>query len=141
MTSIERPKSSFNPSKGNSDRPIGTGREVNPERNQLGKPPTIQWISLIICSLAPVLTLILNRSGQSLVMNIVGFLFGTFVGVIAFAWFLIADNGERSKSYRDWPFVSPRATSTWILLLGWIFGLCNMFIVSIELSRHLAGTK
>ena len=141
MTSIERPNSPFNPSRGNSERPTGTGREVNSERNQLGKPPTIQWILLIICSITPVLTLILNRSGQSLVMNIAGFLFGTFVGVIAFAWFLIADNGERSKSYRDWPFVSPRASSTWILLLGWIFGLCNMFIVSIELSRHLAGTK
>jgi hypothetical protein len=27
------------------------------------------------------------------------------------------------------------------LLIGWIFGLFNMFVISVELSRHLAGTK
>ena len=141
MSSLDRPVAAMKTNHGAPDRPVGSGGADFSGNGQIGHPPTMQWILLIICAVAPVLTLIVNGSAGSLTMNIIGFIFGTFVSVIAFAWFLIADNGERSKSYRDWSFISPRTSSTWILLIGWIFGLFNMFVISVELSRHLAGTK
>jgi uncharacterized membrane protein YjfL (UPF0719 family) len=85
------------------------------------------------------LTIYLGRGDRSVPIYVVGSIFGTFLGVLAFSWFILQDNKEQAKVYRDWGLISPRNSSKWILLAGWLFGVANIFLAAIEFSRDITG--
>jgi len=130
------PGSGERPNYGGGPRPEGASTNQNVE---IGGPPVFQFLAFVSCELAPAVFLWFGTETRSIPLLIAGFLFGTFVGVTAFAWFVISDNKEQSKAYRDWGLVSPRIASKWILLTGWSLGLLCMFFVAIEISRNLVG--
>ena len=105
-------------------------------KDQVGRPPKAPFIAFLLCEILPILLFFLGRSTRNLSFHVIGFLLGTFIGVIAFAVFLVQDNGQRTYSYRDWR-ISPRDTSNWIVVFGFFWGFANMFLVAIELSRSL----
>jgi len=107
---------------------------------EVGGPPVFQFVVFVSCELIPAVFLWLGTGQRSVPLLIAGFLFGTFIGVVAFAWFIISDNKEQSKAYRDWGLVSPRLASKWILLTGWFLGLVCMFFIAIEISRNLVSS-
>lgn len=137
MSDMRRPPGAGQP-------PSPSGKERPPDvaakpKVEVGGPPVFQFAVFISCELIPAVFLGLGAGNRSVPLLIAGFLFGTFIGVVAFAWFVISDNREQAKAYRDWGFVSPRVASKWILLTGWGLGLVCMFFIAIEISRTLVS--
>lgn len=115
------------------------GRKSQSVRSEIGRPPVIPLSAFLICEITPIFTIAVGSSSRSVPLLLLGFFLGTFAGVLAFAWFVIRDNEQQSKMYRDWGILSPRESSKWVLFGGWLVGLANMFLAAIEFSRSIAG--
>jgi hypothetical protein len=115
------------------------GKSQSNGRMEIGKPPVLPFTAFVLCEFLSLLTIYLGRGDRSVPIYVVGSIFGTFLGVLAFSWFILQDNKEQAKVYRDWGLISPRNSSKWILLAGWLFGVANIFLAAIEFSRDITG--
>lgn len=69
------------------------------------------------------------------VFNLVGFLVGSFAGVIVFGLFIVSDNTRRAAGrYRDQWF-KPRGTIVWITFLALGLGLLHWYGFALDFSR------
>lgn len=68
-------------------------------------------------------------------LQLVGFLFGSFASVVALAWFIVRDNISRGLPYRDWK-VSARGLTPWLLTGSWLLGTANVFLLALDISRR-----
>lgn len=117
------------------------GKQSLSVRAEIGRPPIIPLSAFLICEFTPIATFAVGSGSRSVLLLLFGFFLGTFAGVLAFAWFVIRDNEQQSKMYRDWGVISPRESAKWVLFGGWLVGLANMFLAAIEFSRSIAGVS
>ena len=95
----------------------------------------------LICEVAAVLVgLLMFRSIPGIVppaSNVVGFVFGSVLGVALLGWFSWVDNRRRADpNYSDWNIRS-RSVMRSAALGGWLIGLGHAWFLALEITRHV----
>lgn len=95
----------------------------------------------LFCELSVVLVgLLMFRSNLGIVppvSNVVGFVFGSVLGVVLLGWFSWVDNRRRADpNYSDWNIRSRTAMRS-AALCGWVIGLVHAWFLALEITRHV----
>jgi len=122
-------------------RPVGTTRpegaldySVVARSGAEGRPPLVPFCALASCFLLSAIAVLIGKSSNLFIPEILGFIVGSFLSVVALAWFIVQDNTNRSLPYRDWR-VSARTLAPWILLGSWLSGTGSVFLIALDMSR------
>ena len=116
--------------------PLVTQTKVR-KRVENTKPPIGWFVGSVICtSLALYFLLARGLSGHAL-FHFLGAVVGMIVGLVLMGLFRQATNQRQSSgTFADWPISSVKL-GTSVSVSGWILGLANLVIFSIEISRMI----
>lgn len=114
------------------------GSEVNLSLSQSGaegRPPVAPFSAMLACFLVSGMSFFVGSTTDLVVLQLIGFLVGSFASVVALAWFVVQDNLSRSLPYRDWR-ISAKGLMPWLLTGSWLLGTANVFLLALDVSRR-----
>lgn len=114
------------------------GSSITPARARDNTHPPLGWfIGNVLCTALAFFCLIKNGFSGSGMLHLWGAIIGMIVGLVLMGLFRQAINLRMSSgTFADWPISSVKLGTT-LSVTGWLFGLANLVIFAIEISRNL----
>ena len=114
------------------------GLSASPARVRGNTHPPLGWfIGNVLCTSLAFYCLIKNGFSGSGMLHLLGAITGMIVGLVLMGLFRQAINLRMSSgTFADWPISSVKL-GTSLSVAGWLFGLANLVIFAIEISRNL----
>lgn len=111
---------------------------LSPSRRKVLRPPVAPVTVLVFVLCFTGLTLVTAGRDTSKA-HLVAALLGMFGSVLVFGWFRLVFNTRSSGgNFSDWGVVSASTTAGIILILSWVFGTANLYLVVFEWARQLS---
>ena len=114
------------------------GFSATPARVRENTHPPFGWfLGDFLCTSLAFYCLIKNGFSGSGMLHLWGAIIGMIVGLVLMGLFRQAINMRMSSgTFADWPISSVKLGTT-LSVVGWLFGLANLVIFAIEISRNL----
>lgn len=114
------------------------GSSATPARARDNTHPPLGWfIGNVLCTSLAFYCLIARGFSGSGLFHLWGAIIGMIVGLVLMGLFRQAINLRMSSgTFADWPISSVKL-GTSLSVTGWLFGLANLVIFAIEISRNL----
>ena len=114
------------------------GSSATPARARENTHPPFGWfLGNFLCTSLAFYCLIKNGFSGSGMLHLWGAIIGMIVGLVLMGLFRQAINMRMSSgTFADWPISSVKLGTT-LSVVGWLFGLANLVIFAIEISRNL----
>jgi hypothetical protein len=112
------------------------------QRGPMTGPPVIPIVMLAITTLAAItLTIgaVLDDAGRTDEIStaaVLAWAFGSFLGLVVFAWFGSLDARRRATGRYVEPEWRPRAIGVTLAVLGWLAGAAGAFLVAQAVARR-----
>jgi chromate transport protein ChrA len=101
------------------------------------KPPIGWFIGSVLCTFLALYFLLARGISGHALFHFVGAVVGMIVGLVLMGLFRQATNQRQSSgTFADWPISSVKL-GTSVSVGGWILGLANLVVFSIEISRMI----
>lgn len=111
---------------------------ISPARRKVLRPPLAPVLLLVFVLCFTGLTLVMARRDTSS-MHLAAALLGMFGSVLVFGWFRLVFNTRSSGgNFSDWGVVGASTSAVIILILSWVLGTANLYLVVFEWARHLS---
>lgn len=114
------------------------GSSATPARARDNTHPPLGWfLANVLCTSLAFYCLTKNGFSGSGMLHLLGAITGMIVGLVMMGLFRQAINLRISSgTFADWPISSVKL-GTSMSVAGWLFGLANLVIFAIEISRNL----
>lgn len=105
-------------------------------------PPIVPLVMLAVTTVAALVMVVgatLDGAGDTNDISpaaVLGWAFGSVVGLVVFAWFGWLDAGRRSTGHYVEPQWRPRTVSVVLAVSGWLIGSVGAFLVAQAIARR-----